>query len=161
MAEVTLVRGQTGTAEHPHLRHIMLCNHLLSGHLGFLKMFRCISKKYICAGMPLSISRYIHSCLPGQVYKPQQQKPVGFMESTWATEPMVELSVDRVGLLPTATWPSCHLMTISDMFMKFIKLHLLQTSTSKIVLDRLLETCHHRFPKGISSHNGNIFVGNP
>lgn len=136
-------------------------DHPLSGHLGYFKTLRRVSERYFWLGMRSDVSRYVRSCHSCQTLKPRRQKPGGLMDSTWAEEPMAELSVDLIGPLPTSKRQHKHLLVIIDKFTKFVELFPLRAPTSKAILERMLEVfCRHGFPKSISSDNGRVFVSN-
>lgn len=83
------------------------------------------------------------------------------MDSTWAVEPMAELSVDLIGPLPRTPRQHRHLLVVVDKFTKFVELFPLRTPTSKVVVERMMEVfCRHGFPRSISSDNGSVFVSN-
>lgn len=136
-------------------------DHPLSGHLGYFKTLRRIQERFTWLGMRSDISRYVRSCRSCQMLKPRRRKPGGMMDSTWAVEPMAELSVDLIGPLPRTPRQHRHLLVVVDKFTKFVELYPLRSPTSKVILERMLEVfCRHGFPKSISSDNGRVFVSN-
>lgn len=145
-----------------HLRNLVLRlshDHPLSAHAGFFKTMRRTQDQFFWLGMRADISRYVRSCRQCQTLKPRRQKPKGLMDSTWATEPMQQLSVDLIGPLPTTAKQNRHILIVIDKFTKYIELFPIRAPTSRTIVDKMVEVfCRHGVPQSISSDNGKTFV---
>lgn len=145
-----------------HLRALVLQmehDHPLSAHPGLFKTLRRIRSRFMWLGLRSDTSRYVRACQQCQRFKPDRQKPKGLMDSTWATQPMQQLSVDLIGPLPSTPRQHKYILVVLDTFTKFVELFPLRAPTSKAIIDKMVEVfCRHGTPSAISSDNGKPFV---
>lgn len=133
----------------------------LNAHLGAFKVYKMLSLSYYWPNMLKSISDILSKCDTCKAYKVRTSAPAGKMLcQKKVTAPMQVLSIDLVGPLPKSYSGHIYLLTIVDIFSKFVWLHPLKQATSKTIVKFLEENVFLKYgvPHCIVSDNGSQFI---
>nr|CAI5840213.1 unnamed protein product [Callosobruchus analis] len=134
----------------------------LSGHLGTFKTHARVAAKYYWPKMKADVARYVTRCTACLRTKPEQRKPAGQMLSNAPsiTRPWQVLSVDLVGPLPRSGPGHKYILSVLDLFSKFVMLFPLRTATAAAIRRYLEEQVFLVFgvPSRIITDNGSNFT---
>nr|CAI5849390.1 unnamed protein product [Callosobruchus analis] len=102
------------------------------GHLGVQKTYARLASKFYWPKMKEDVARYVRNCDICLKAKPIQQAPVGLMlgHGPTATRPFEVVSIDLVGPLPRSTSGFQYIVTMVDVFSKFVLFFPLRSATS-------------------------------
>jgi transposase InsO family protein len=135
--------------------HVSLC------HVGPRKTFEFLSRTYYWRGMSRSINQFLSHCDVCKAYKPNRQPPLGLMTTPKrVTKPLQTLSLDLIGPFPLSRQRHMHILSVVDVFTKFVWAFPLRHPNSKTII-RLIE--NHIFlpysvPRTLILDNGKQFV---
>lgn len=134
-----------------------------SSHLGVYKTRARIAQKYYWPKMKQDVARYISRCSICLKTKPIQRPPTGLMlsQGPTATRPFQILSMDIVGPLPRSVSGYSYILSIQDIFSKFILLFPLRKATSNQVATIFEDQVILMFgaPQKVIMDNGVQFTG--
>ena len=105
-----------------------------SVHPGTLKTLFKVKELYFWKGMFQDIKNYVSSCEICKAHKISNSPPHGLMKNQKeVSKPMHTLSLDIIGPFPKAHSGHVYILSIVDIFSKYIWLHPLRTATTKTV----------------------------
>lgn len=134
------------------------------GHLGVFKTSSRISSKYYWPKLKQDCSRYIRRCNICLSTKPEQKAPAGLMLSLAPiiTRPWKILSMDIVGPLPRSAAGYSYILSVVDIFSKFVLLFPLRSVTAAAVAKIFEEHVILLFgaPQKVITDNGVQFRSN-
>lgn len=131
----------------------------LGGHMGYWRTLHKIRQNYVWLGMRKDIRDFVRSCPVCQTSKPRNTKPSGFMDSTPASQPFLELSIDLIGPLPRTAHGHKYILFILDKFTRNFEAYAIREPSSRAVVDKVEEYfCRFGFPLYVSSDNGKQFI---
>lgn len=92
-----------------------------SGHLGIYKTYHRALQQYYWPHMHADVSRYIRKCETCIAQKVERKPPAGLMASRYIVDrPWKQISIDFVGPLVRSTSGYNYILTVMDVFSKFI-----------------------------------------
>ncbi|VEN42291.1 unnamed protein product, partial [Callosobruchus maculatus] len=132
-------------------------------HLGVYKTYARIASKYYWPKMEADVARYVNRCATCLRTKPEQRPPKGQMLSVapTTTRPWQVLSLDLVGPLPRSSSGYNYILSVMDIFSKFVLLHPLRSASGKNICKYLEEQVFLVFgvPMKLITDNGSNVVG--
>nr|CAI5840394.1 unnamed protein product [Callosobruchus analis] len=135
------------------------------GHLGVQKTYARLASKFYWPKIKEDVARYIRNCDICLKTKPIQQAPAGLMLShgPTATHPFEVVSIDLVGPLPRSTSGFQYIVTMVDVFSKFVLFFPLRSATSAKVAQIFEDQVILLFgaPCKVIMDNGSQFKGKP
>ncbi|MGL5772764.1 MAG: RNase H-like domain-containing protein, partial [Bacteroidales bacterium] len=154
---------QTNTRVKPSLQTIQEKNvqetildqhHLATGHGGQKTMKYLIMQKYKWKGLNNHINKYVNECdvcqKAGQRMKQKEYWPskINKENQQW--------QIDLIGPLPSSESEKRYILTVVDVFSRYMQARALETKSEKEVLCKLEEILceNHEQPKEIRSDNG-------
>jgi transposase InsO family protein len=147
-----------------HLRKtaMQICHDtILAGHYGRKKTSQKLARNFVWKGIKQDCVDYVKTCPICQVTKTKNHKKYGLFIAKPESPQLNEISVDLIGKLPRSTQGNTFALIIHDNFSRWIKIYPIRCSTSKVVLNRLIDyMTDFGFPKSIRSDNGACFVNN-
>lgn len=128
------------------------------GHLGVAKTYARVNSRYYWPKMRQDIARYVRHCHVCLQTKPEQRPPAGLLLSQTAstTRPWQLLSVDIMGPLPRTSSGHCYILSVVDVFSKFLLLFPMRKATASKVCELLENQVILLFgsPQGMIMDNG-------
>uniref|UniRef100_A0A3B3I8A6 Integrase catalytic domain-containing protein n=1 Tax=Oryzias latipes TaxID=8090 RepID=A0A3B3I8A6_ORYLA len=99
-------------------------------------------------------------CSTCQQYKPSNQKPAGFLQSTQVEEPGFMLGLDFMGPFPRSRKGNCYLLVVVDYYTKWVELFPLRDSKTLRLYNILRDEIFTRWgvPKYLVSDRGPQFT---
>lgn len=109
------------------------------GHLGVFKTTSRITSKYYWPKLRQDVAKFIRNCRVCLSVKPEQKPPAGQMLSVAPTldRPWQTLSIDLMGPLPRTSSGYSYILSVLDVFSKFLLLFPLRQATASKISDIL------------------------
>lgn len=106
------------------------------GHLGIFKTASRIAQRYYWPNMKQDVARFVGRCHTCLKTKPTQRSPCGLMLSQQPTcvRPWQIVSVDLVGPLPRSSSGYSYILSVYDLFSKFVLFFPLRKATANGVV---------------------------
>lgn len=106
------------------------------------------------------IENYIRNCIKCQRYKPSNQKPLGFLQTTATNARFEVIAFDLFGPLPLTANNEAWIFIVEDVATRWVKLFPLKRATAEECTKILLTEIILRYgtPRRIISDNGTQFV---
>lgn len=142
-----------------HIIDTLRNNHddLNSGHLGIHKTLKKLKVHYFWSGMFKDVRNYINSCETCKAYKHSNSPPFGLMVNPKKVDqPMVMLSLDLIGILPRTYSGHRFILSVVDVFTKYVWMFPLVNSSTKSICKFLEKDIFLKFgsPKILICDNG-------
>jgi len=115
-------------------RAIIHETHERYGHLGPSKTYQMLHQQYQQFSMYRTVKRIIKTCDLCQKAKCSNQRARGPMQSILPTKPLKIVSFNLMGPLPRGQGGSRYILTILDIFSKYIQLYPLEKATTETIL---------------------------
>ena len=133
----------------------------ISGHVGRRRTYKQVRNNYYWANMYKDVKRWVRACLACRRRKTPRQMHAGEPgEVSNATQPWQRVSIDIVSTTTTSQEGYTKILTMIDLFSRYVITVALRKATAKEVGTALFEHLFCRFgkPKSIHSDDGSEFI---
>jgi hypothetical protein len=131
----------------------------LAGHPGAAETITAIARFFFWPTLAADVKDYVANCLLCQQTKSGTARPKALLHLRQPTVPFQTLSVDLMGPYPRTQGGSTHLLTVEDLFTRWLEAYPMRRTTTHDVARQLEEHFFHRYgyPESIISDNGPQF----
>eukprot|EP00698_Gefionella_okellyi_P005804 TRINITY_DN1524_c0_g1_i2.p2 TRINITY_DN1524_c0_g1~~TRINITY_DN1524_c0_g1_i2.p2 ORF type:complete len:464 (+),score=84.75 TRINITY_DN1524_c0_g1_i2:2936-4327(+) len=133
-----------------------------SGHFGWWKTWSAMASKVWWPNMQVDVKQFVSSCEVCQTMKSRFTKTQGKLQPIVADKPFQIVSIDFVGHLPKSERGNSVLITLTDLFTKYMELSALPAETAELAAEAVVNkiVLRHGAPEVLLSDNGKQFTGN-
>ena len=137
-------------------------DHPTAGHSGQQKTLFRLNTRVFWNSMRKDVHNYVNACEACQQFKYDNTPSSSQMQIHSVNEPWHTIGIDLMGPFPVTSRNKRFLLVIVDYFTRWIELFPLNTTTSNVISELLVDQLFTRYglPKYILSDNGPQFVSN-
>lgn len=135
----------------------------MAGHLGFVKTYDRLRKRFHWPGLYRNVRRYVMHCRECQRRKAVPQKPPGhLMPIPPAVEPFHRIGIDLLGRFPNSNAGNKWIIVCTDYLSRYAVTKALKTAEAPEVAKFLVEEVllKHGAPRVIITDRGKVFQSN-
>lgn len=111
--------------------------HRKYGHFGGHKIYLILREFCVFKQMEKVIKGQLKKCEVCQKTKHSNQRQVGNLLSVTAEEPLQLVSIDLIGELPSSEFGTRHILSMVDIFSKYVKLYAIRTANTVTILRKI------------------------
>ena len=130
--------------------------HDQAGHLGVQKTTDRVKERFYWPGYEQDIEKWIRDCELCQRRNPPHPSPRAPLETIRVQRPFQRVSWDLMGPLPTSENGNKFILTVTDLFTKWVEAFPLKETTSPTLAATLVDNviCRYGVPENLHSDQG-------